>query len=149
MAESCIGAGGYEVTFLPNHLANEEFPFSTRGTPAEDKQFTFRLPPERVRIFQELGLDLVTLANNHALDFGMDALLDTCDTLDQAGIYHVGAGRNLEEACKPVIITEKGESIGFLGASRVIPVAPGMPLLLSLGCLLPMIRPFFWSRLII
>ena len=103
-------------------MANQEFPFSNRGTAAEDKQFTFRLPPERVRIFQELGLDLVTLANNHALDFGMDALLDTCDTLDQAGIYHVGAGRNLEEACKPVIITEKGESIGFLGASRVIPV---------------------------
>ena len=103
-------------------MANQEFPFSNRGTAAEDKQFTFRLPPERVRIFQELGLDLVTLANNHALDFGMDALLDTCDTLDQAGIYHVGAGRNLEEACEPVIITEKGENIGFLGASRVIPV---------------------------
>ena len=75
-----------------------------------------------MRIFRELGLDLVTLANNHALDFGTDALLDTCDTLDQAGIYHVGAGRNLEEACEPVIITEKGENIGFLGASRVIPV---------------------------
>ena len=103
-------------------MANQEFPFSNRGTAAEDKQFTFRLPPERVRIFRELGLDLVTLANNHALDFGTDALLDTCDTLDQAGIYHVGAGRNLEEACEPVIITEKGENIGFLGASRVIPV---------------------------
>ena len=100
-------------------MANQEFPFSNRGTAAEDKQFTFRLPPERVRIFQELGLDLVTLANNHALDFGMDALLDTCDTLDQAGIYHVGAGRNLEEACEPVIITEKGENIGFLGAPAV------------------------------
>ena len=71
-----------------------------------------------MRIFRELGLDLVTLANNHALDFGTDALLDTCDTLDQAGIYHVGAGRNLEEACEPVIITEKGENIGFL----VLPV---------------------------
>lgn len=103
-------------------MANQEFPFSNRGTAAEDKQFTFRLPPEKVTIFQELGLDLVTLANNHALDFGTDALLDTCDTLDQAGIYHVGAGRKLEEACEPVIITEKGKKIGFLGASRVIPV---------------------------
>ena len=41
-------------------MANQEFPFSNRGTAAEDKQFTFRLPPERVRIFRELGLDLVT-----------------------------------------------------------------------------------------
>lgn len=103
-------------------MANQEFPFSDRGTAAEDKQFTFRLPPERVSIFRELGIGLVTLANNHALDFGTDALVDTCDTLDQAGIYHVGAGRNLEEACEPVIITEKGKKIGFLGASRVIPV---------------------------
>ena len=70
-------------------MANEEFPFSSRGTAAADKQFTFRLPPEKVSIFQELGIDIVTLANNHALDFGTDALLDTCHTLDQAGIYRV------------------------------------------------------------
>ena len=65
-------------------VANEEFPFSDRGTAAKDKQFTFRLPTEKVSMFQELGLDLVTLANNHALDFGKDALLDTCETLDKA-----------------------------------------------------------------
>lgn len=125
-------AGGIEGILDPGFLsviresdifmANQEFPFSSRGTAAPDKQFTFRLPPERVSVFQELGIDLVTLANNHALDFGTDALVDTCDVLDQAGIYHVGAGRNLDEACEPVIITENGRSIGFLGASRVIPV---------------------------
>lgn len=79
-------------------MANEEFPFSRRGTAAADKQFTFRLPPEKVSMFQELGIDIVTLANNHALDFGTDALLDTCSTLDDAGILRVGAGANLEEA---------------------------------------------------
>ena len=103
-------------------MANEEFPFSSRGTAAADKQFTFRLPPEKVSIFQELGIDIVTLANNHALDFGTDALLDTCHTLDQAGIYRVGAGANLDEAKRPVIMEIKGKKIGFLGASRVIPV---------------------------
>ncbi|WP_306583571.1 CapA family protein, partial [Enterocloster bolteae] len=72
-------------------MANEEFPFSSRGTAAADKQFTFRLPPEHVSMFQELGIDIVTLANNHALDFGTDALLDTCSTLDDAGILRVGA----------------------------------------------------------
>lgn len=103
-------------------MVNQEFPFSSRGSAAADKQFTFRLPPEKVSIFQELGIDIVTLANNHALDYGTDALLDTCDTLDQAGIGRVGAGANLEEAKKPVIMDVKGKKIGFLGASRVIPV---------------------------
>ena len=102
-------------------MVNEEFPFSARGEAAPDKQYTFRLPPERVSIFQEMGIDLVTLANNHALDFGTDALVDTLDTLDGAGILHVGAGRNLDEAKMPVTVEIQGKTIGFLGASRVIP----------------------------
>lgn len=103
-------------------MANEEFPFSNRGAAAEDKQYTFRLPPDKVSIFRELGVDIVTLANNHALDFGTDALLDTCAVLDEAGIRRVGAGADLEEAGKPVFMEVKGRRIGFLGASRVIPV---------------------------
>ncbi len=104
-------------------MVNEEFPFSTRGSAAEDKQYTFRVDPERAALLKEMGIDLVTLANNHALDFGTDALLDTCDTLDQAGILHVGAGRNVEEAKRPVIREIKGQKIAFLGASRVFPVS--------------------------
>ena len=50
-------------------MANQEFPFSHRGTPAPDKQYTFRLAPERVSLLQEMGVDIVTLANNHALDY--------------------------------------------------------------------------------
>ena len=103
-------------------MANEEFPFSTRGPPAEDKQFTFRADPSLVSIFKELGIDIVTLANNHAMDYGTDALLDTCETLDKAGIARVGAGKHLEEAKAPVILEAQGKKIGFLGASRVIPV---------------------------
>lgn len=72
-------------------------------------------------ILQEIGPDIVTVANNHALDYGTDALLDTCDTLDSAGILHVGSGKNLEEAKQPQIIEKNGKKIGFLGASRVFP----------------------------
>ena len=102
-------------------MANLEFPFSDRGTQAADKQFTFRVSPSRVSILQEIGPDIVTVANNHALDYGTDALLDTCDTLDSAGILHVGSGKNLEEAKQPQIIEKNGKKIGFLGASRVFP----------------------------
>ena len=52
-----------------------------------------------------------------------DASMDTCDTLDKAGIRRVGAGKNLDEAKAPVILEAQGKKIGFLGASRVIPVA--------------------------
>lgn len=102
-------------------MVNQEFPFSSRGTAAEDKQFTFRLPPEKISLFQEMGIDAVTLANNHALDYGTDALLDSCDTLDNAGILHTGAGANLEEAKKSVVVELKGHRIGILGTTRVIP----------------------------
>lgn len=104
-------------------FVNEEFPFSSRGTQAPDKQYTFRLSPEKVSILQEIGIDGVSLANNHALDYGTEALLDSCDTLDQAGILRTGAGHDLEEAKRPVLIEKNRRNIAVIGATRVIPVA--------------------------
>ncbi len=129
-------------------MVNQEFPFSSRGSAAPDKQFTFRLPPEKVSILQEMGIDLVTLANNHALDFGPDALLDTCRTLDEAGIPYVGAGENLEQAKALYSREIGGWTVGFLGATRVMPVAewaatrsgPGMLSTYDPGILLEEIR---------
>lgn len=101
-------------------MVNEEFPFSSRGT-AADKTYTFRLPPEKISMFHEMGIDIVTLANNHTLDFGREALEDTCLTLDQAGIRYVGAGTDLNRAKQLEVMEVQGKKIGFLGASRVIP----------------------------
>ena len=112
-----------EIQAADFFMTNEEFPFSTRGTPAPDKQFTFRVHPEKVKLMQEMGIDLVTLANNHALDYGRDAMLDTIDTLDHAGIRHVGAGKNLAEARKPDVVELNGRTFAFIGATRVYPEA--------------------------
>lgn len=112
-----------EIASADIFMANEEFPFSDRGSAAEDKQFTFRLPPSRLHIMQEIGPDILTLANNHILDYGTDALLDTCALLDEAGIRRVGAGANLDDAKKLEVMEVKGKRIGFLAASRVIPVS--------------------------
>ena len=111
-----------EIKSADYFVVNEEFPFSNRGTPAEDKQYTFEVDPSKVDMFKEMGINLVTLANNHTLDFGTDALLDTLDTLDKAGISHVGAGENIEEASEPVMVNIKGRKIAFIGATRVMPV---------------------------
>lgn len=102
-------------------MVNEEFPFSTRGTQAQDKQFTFRVDPSYVKIFQEMGIDVVTVANNHALDYGTEALSDTFQTLDGAGVAYVGAGDSKERAAQPYIAEMGGKTFGFLAASRVIP----------------------------
>ena len=110
-----------EISRADIYMANQEFPFSDRGTPAPDKQFTFRVPPERVSMMHELGIDIVTIANNHTLDYGTDALVDTCTTLENAGIPYVGAGANMDRAKQLETIEVRGRTIGFLAASRVYP----------------------------
>ena len=100
-------------------MVNQEFPFSSRGAAVADKQYPFRLPPSRVNLLKEMGIDVVTLANNHILDFGTDPLIDSGTTLDVAGIDYVGAGENLERAKKLLLRRVNGTTIGYLGASRV------------------------------
>ena len=102
-------------------MLNEEFPFGTTGEPMEEKEYTFRVDPSYSTVLSELGVDIVTLANNHMLDFGRGPLTETLNTLDQAGIAHVGAGENLDEAKALKTFEMDGRTIGFLGASRVIP----------------------------
>ncbi len=103
-------------------IINNEFPFSTRGSQAPDKQFTFRVDPSYVRVLTDMGVDIAGLANNHVLDYGADALLDTFDTLDQAGIDYMGAGIDSDRASRLITRQIGGETFGFLAASRVIPV---------------------------
>jgi len=102
---------------------NNEFPFSTGGTQETDKQYTFRVNPSYVTILNELGVDVATLANNHVLDYGTEALSDTFTTLEGAGILYTGAGNSLDEAAKLVTVEVNGKTYGFLAASRVIPKA--------------------------
>lgn len=103
-------------------MINNEFPFSNRGTQHPDKQFTFRVDPKYVSMLQDMGVDVASLANNHALDFGTDALLDSFTTLEGAGIPYVGAGETKERAEEAVFVEAGGRTIGILSASRVIPV---------------------------
>lgn len=77
-------------------VLNLECCISSHGSPFPDplKPFFFRAPPVAAARLAALGVDAVTLANNHALDYGPEALLDTLDYLDGAGIAAVGAGPN-------------------------------------------------------
>lgn len=97
---------------------NNEFTYTTSDTPLANKYYTFRANPKRVSLLQEMGVDLVTLANNHVYDYGKQSILDTFTTLENAGIPYIGAGRNLEQAMKPVYMQVDGKTVAFVAASR-------------------------------
>jgi poly-gamma-glutamate capsule biosynthesis protein CapA/YwtB (metallophosphatase superfamily) len=84
-------------------VVNLECCISERGEPAP-KAFTFRAPPAAVELLVHLGVDCVTLANNHALDYGVEALLDTFAHMREAGIRWAGAGETAEQARAPVVL---------------------------------------------
>jgi poly-gamma-glutamate capsule biosynthesis protein CapA/YwtB (metallophosphatase superfamily) len=100
-------------------VLNLECCISERGSPWPDprKPFFFRAPPAATEVLTRLGVDCVTLANNHALDFGPEALLDTLEHLSSAGIASVGAGPNVEEARRPAILEGDGFRLAVLGCS--------------------------------
>ena len=104
-------------------MLNHEFVFSNRGEAMEDKEYTLKSDPKYVKILQELGTDVVGIANNHILDFGQEAFLDTLDTLDGANIPYAGGGRNLSEASAPVVQTINGQTFAIFAATRVSPSA--------------------------
>lgn len=100
---------------------NLETSVSTRGVTYKPKGFGFRSHPTSVQGLVNSGIDFVSLANNHAFDFGRLALIDTIDTLDASDIAHTGAGLTLNDAEKLTLIQRKNLTIGFLSYSSIIP----------------------------
>lgn len=100
-------------------VLNLECCISTRGLPwpAPGKPFFFQAPPVAIEALSQLGVDCVTLANNHALDFGPEALLDTIEHLRAAGIAAVGAGTDLDQARTPVVLSARGFRLAVIGVT--------------------------------
>jgi poly-gamma-glutamate capsule biosynthesis protein CapA/YwtB (metallophosphatase superfamily) len=106
-------------------VLNLECCISDRGEPVP-KTFNFRAPPAAVETLLYLGVDCVTLANNHVLDYGEDALLDTLEHLRAVGIAWAGAGEDLEGARTPTVV--QGLPIfGFADHPRDFAAGPGRP----------------------
>jgi len=103
-------------------FGNLEGPLTAGGTSETNKQYVFRSPPDKVApALARAGFNLVSLANNHILDYGPQGLEDTRAALDRAGIRAVGAGRNLNEARAPAIMTAEGITVAFLAYSLTFP----------------------------
>jgi poly-gamma-glutamate synthesis protein (capsule biosynthesis protein) len=79
-----------------------------------------RVKPQMASVFADCGFDVVSLASNHAMDWGEDALLDTVDLLREKGMQVVGAGRNLREARRPAILERNGVRIAILAYCSIV-----------------------------
>jgi poly-gamma-glutamate synthesis protein (capsule biosynthesis protein) len=101
-------------------IMNLECAVSKRGS-AEKKQFTFRANPSVLSGLRQTGVEAVTLANNHAMDYGKQALLDTVSLTRQSGLTAVGAGGNAKTAYRPAILQIGAQRVALIGVSRVLP----------------------------
>jgi poly-gamma-glutamate capsule biosynthesis protein CapA/YwtB (metallophosphatase superfamily) len=79
-----------------------------------------RVKPHMASVFTDCGFDVVSLASNHAMDWGEDALLDTVALLREKGMHVIGAGKNLEEARRPALVEKNGVKIAFVAYCSIL-----------------------------
>ncbi|GAB4115783.1 MAG: hypothetical protein Kow00103_10820 [Candidatus Caldatribacteriota bacterium] len=96
------------------NFCNLEAPISDRGKPMAGRAAAFRSYPSMAEVLKKNNITFVSLANNHSLDYGWEALADTMARLDSLGIGYSGAGKNIAEARQPTIIEKKGMKVGLL-----------------------------------
>lgn len=130
-ARPVLGENGYDYPFaqVKRYFAgaqvvfgNLEGPLTERGAAEQDKTYVFRSPPQKVsQALKAAGFNVVSLANNHTLDYGAEGLTQTMEALDAAGIAHAGAGATLDQARQPVIVEAGGKRIAILAYSLTLP----------------------------
>ncbi len=95
-------------------ISNLECVIADDGTPWQPKVFNFRSDASNVQVLKVAGIDCVSLANNHTLDYGYDALLEMLGVLDWARIKHAGAGANIHATMQPVVFRAGDLRVGFV-----------------------------------
>ena len=99
-----------------------EVNLTARGTRLPQARHTIRGKPDVADALVGTGLELVSFAGNHCMDWGPDGLIDTIDNLERAGAIQVGTGRDIEAARQPVIIQRNGVSVGLVAVNSILPM---------------------------
>lgn len=99
-------------------MVNLETAITTRGSEAP-KKFHFRAPATALDALAGAGVDVVTMANNHAVDYGRQGLDDTLAARERSAVPVVGLGRDRDDALSPAVLTAEGLRVAFLGATQV------------------------------
>jgi len=106
-------------------FGNLEMVLYEKGTPLKENRLDFKAPLHYGEGLKRAGFRVLSVANNHILDFGAQACRDTLNFLKRQGIQTVGCGENLQEARKPAILTVRGKRIGFLAYSENVGQSAG------------------------
>lgn len=101
-------------------VANMEGCIAAGGAPL-DKEYTFRAPPELAETLRWAGIPMVSLGNNHAMDFGVEALQETFRHLSRAGVWWGGAGYDARDASTPVSLDDGRVRVALLCFTAVVP----------------------------
>jgi len=113
-----LGSAGAMLSAADLAVVNLETAITERGAP-EPKEYHFRAPATALGALQEAGVDLVSMANNHAVDFGTDGLTDTLAAKAGSQIPVIGIGHDADEAFAPYTSTIKGRTVAVLAATQV------------------------------
>jgi poly-gamma-glutamate capsule biosynthesis protein CapA/YwtB (metallophosphatase superfamily) len=103
------------------NIGNLEAPLTENGTEFTGKKFRFKTSPKAAAALKRAGFTVLTLANNHMMDFGSTGLRETLRQLDSENIAYTGAGCNLAAARQPAMLSLKGSKIAFLAYSLTLP----------------------------
>lgn len=126
------------------NFCNLEAALSNKGNPQAGRYAAFRSFPSMIEVLKKGKIDFVSVANNHSIDYGWEALSDTLDLLRQNGIGFSGGGRNMEEARKPALVKKKGLTIGLLSYTANVNTPMGFKASEEREGLAPVrISPFF------
>lgn len=130
-ASPTLSREGYDYPFAATtHLlrdadiavGNLEVPLTRGGEEFIDKKFRFKASPCAASAIRRAGFSVVTLANNHIMDFGAYGLRETMASLRRENILYAGAGGNLSEARKAAVVRKNGVRVAFLAYSLTFPV---------------------------
>ncbi len=115
------GLRGWQERFQAASLVftNLELALTSRGERA-DKLVNLRADPELARELSRFGIDVATLANNHAMDYGLTGLRDTLAACEAAGVHTVGAGEDAAAAARPQILCRGDLRVAFLGFATTL-----------------------------
>lgn len=100
-------------------MVNLETAVGVSGTP-EKKAYVFRAPPSAFRALRAAHVDVVTMANNHGVDYGLGVIEESLEAADAESVVVVGAGRNAHDAYAPFLVERNGERIAIFGATQVL-----------------------------
>lgn len=114
---------GVKEAFATTDLSfvNLECCISSVGTPVAGKEFTFRGPADSAGALKDGNIKVVSLANNHAKDYGAEAFAQTLDHLRENGIAYCGGGRNATEAYTPAVLDASGKKVAFVAFTGIVP----------------------------